>query len=108
MIQREIQSSINESMQQFPAVGILGPRQIGKTTLALQIAQALSPEPIYLDLESPTDLEKLKEPEFYFEEYKDRPITLDEVQRTPQVSKLPAQTRLQKNTLELQKTNIFP
>jgi predicted AAA+ superfamily ATPase len=43
-------------MQQFPAVGILGPRQIGKTTLALQIAQAISPEPIYLDLESPTDL----------------------------------------------------
>jgi hypothetical protein len=56
MIQREIQSRISDSMQQFPAVGILGPRQIGKTTPALQIAQAISPEPIYLDLESPTDL----------------------------------------------------
>ena len=72
-------------MRQFPAVGILGPRQIGKTTLALQIAQAISPEPIYLDLESPTDLDRLKEPEFYFEEHKDRPIILDEVQRSPEI-----------------------
>ena len=85
MIEREIQASIREAMHQFPAVGILGPRQIGKTTLALQIAQAISPEPIYLDLESPTDLDKLKEPEFYFEEYKDRPIILDEVQRAPEI-----------------------
>jgi predicted AAA+ superfamily ATPase len=85
MIQRELQASIKEAMQQFPAVGILGPRQIGKTTLALQIAQAISPEPIYLDLESPTDLDKLKEPEFYFEEHKDHPIILDEVQRSPEI-----------------------
>lgn len=72
-------------MAHFPAVGILGPRQIGKTTLALQIAQAISPEPIYLDLETPSDLDKLKDPEFYFEEYKDRPIILDEVQRSPEI-----------------------
>jgi predicted AAA+ superfamily ATPase len=85
MIQREIQTHIKETMQQFPAVGILGPRQIGKTTLALQLAEAISPEPIYLDLESPTDLDKLKEPEFYFEEHKDRPIILDEVQRIPEI-----------------------
>jgi uncharacterized protein len=85
MIQRELQTSIQEAMQQFPAVGILGPRQIGKTTLALQIAQAISPEPIYLDLESPADLDRLREPEFYFEEYKDRPIILDEVQRSPEI-----------------------
>jgi len=85
MIQREIQARIKEIMQQFPAVGILGHRQIGKTTLALQLAEAISPEPIYLDLESPTDLDKLREPEFYFEEHKDRPIILDEVQRLPEV-----------------------
>jgi len=85
MIQREIQGRIKEIMQQFPAVGILGPRQIGKTTLALQLAEAINPEPIYLDLESPTDLNKLTEPEFYFEEHKDRPIILDEVQRIPEV-----------------------
>jgi predicted AAA+ superfamily ATPase len=85
MIQRELQASIKEAMQQFPAVGILGPRQIGKTTLALQLAQAINPQPIYLDLESPADLDRLKEPEFYFEEYKDRPIILDEVQRSPEI-----------------------
>lgn len=64
MIKREIQTSIEDAMAHFPAVGILGPRQIGKTTLALQIAQAISPEPIYLDLETPSDLDKLKDPEF--------------------------------------------
>jgi len=85
MIKRELEASIMEAMQQFPAVGILGPRQIGKTTLALQIAQSISPEPVYLDLESPTDLDKLKEPEFFFEEHKDRPIILDEVQRSPDI-----------------------
>ena len=76
MIKRELEASIMEAMQQFPAVGILGPRQIGKTTLALQIAQSISPEPVYLDLESPTDLDKLKEPEFFFEEHKDRPFSM--------------------------------
>lgn len=85
MIKREIQITISNKMRQFPAVGILGPRQIGKTTLALQIAESISPEPIYLDLESVTDLNKLNDPEFYFEEHQDRTIILDEIQRTPEI-----------------------
>ena len=76
MIQRELLSTIRQLMLQFPAVGILGPRQIGKTTLALQIAAGISPEPVYLDLESVSDLAKLREPELYFNTNSDRTIIL--------------------------------
>lgn len=85
MINRETQSEIVSLMRRFPAVGILGPRQIGKTTLALQIAKTLNPKPIYLDLESISDLAKLTEPQLYFETHHDRTIVLDEVQRAPEI-----------------------
>jgi predicted AAA+ superfamily ATPase len=85
MIERESQSEIFNLLKQFPAVGILGPRQIGKTTLAFQIAEKISPEPIYLDLESPSDVAQLSEPELYFDSHSDRTIILDEIQRTPEI-----------------------
>lgn len=85
MIIREAQIEILNLLEEFPAVGILGPRQIGKTTLAFQIAETISPEPIYLDLESPSDVSQLSEPELYFEKYADRTIILDEIQRTPEI-----------------------
>lgn len=85
MIQREIQTTIVKMMRQFPAVGILGPRQIGKTTIALQIAASINPEPIYLDLESSGDLAKLQESELYLDSHQDRTIILDEVQRVPEI-----------------------
>ncbi|HEY5328127.1 MAG TPA: ATP-binding protein [Mucilaginibacter sp.] len=83
MIHREAQSEIMTLMQEFPAVGLLGPRQVGKTTLAEEIAATFSPEPIYLDLESPSDQAKLIEPESYFELHQGKLIILDEIQRVP-------------------------
>ena len=63
------------------AVGLLGPRQVGKTTLALQIA---SQRPsVYFDLESPTDQAKLSEPELYLQQYEEKLVILDEIQRQP-------------------------
>ncbi len=85
MIKREIQAEIINLMQHFPAVGILGPRQTGKTTLAFQIAETIKPKPVYLDLESPSDLAKLSEPELYFETHTDKTIILDEIQRAPEI-----------------------
>lgn len=85
MIKRKCQDSIIELLNESPAVGILGPRQVGKTTLAEEIALSISPNPIYLDLESPTDLAKLTEPEAYFDLYKGKLIILDEIQRTPEL-----------------------
>ena len=85
MIKRKCQDSIIELLNESPAVGILGPRQVGKTTLAEAIALSISPNPIYLDLESPTDLAKLTEPEAYFDLHKGKLIILDEIQRTPEL-----------------------
>jgi len=83
MIKRHAQTELLQLLEQFPAVAILGPRQIGKTTLAQQIAARTKPSPVYLDLENPIDLAKLDDPGQYFHTHTDRLIILDEIQRTP-------------------------
>jgi predicted AAA+ superfamily ATPase len=85
MITREAQIEIAQLLDEFPAVAVLGPRQVGKTTLAEEIATSISPHPIYLDLESPTDQTKLREPEAYFELHKGQLVILDEIQRVPEL-----------------------
>lgn len=87
MFERQISQTLRHYLQEFPAVAILGPRQAGKTTLAHQIAEALSATagapPLYLDLESPTDIAQLDDPSAFFAAHADRLIVLDEVQRMP-------------------------
>ncbi|RPD42458.1 ATP-binding protein [Chitinophaga barathri] len=85
MIKRDAERYVVQLLEEFPAVGVLGPRQVGKTTLAEEIAAGFKPDPIYLDLESPTDLSKLAEPEQYFELHKGKLIILDEIQRVPEL-----------------------
>ena len=80
MIPRRIAGTLRERLGQFPAVGLLGPRQSGKTTLAQTLAAA---DGIYLDLESPVDREKLSDPVFYLTACEDKLVILDEVQRVP-------------------------
>lgn len=83
MIHRSLQSLIEKSLENFPVVGLIGPRQCGKTTLARMVQQGRSPEPLFLDLELPTDIFKLSEPELFLENHKDRLVIFDEVQRRP-------------------------
>ncbi|PQA54929.1 ATP-binding protein [Siphonobacter curvatus] len=85
MINREAQAEIIRLLEEYPAVGVLGPRQVGKTTLAEEIAAMISPDPIYLDLESPSDLAKLSQPEAYFQLHEGKLIILDEIQRVPEL-----------------------
>lgn len=73
---------LQQLLGEFPAVAILGPRQVGKTTLALELAHQ-HPAMLYLDLESPADAAKLADPAVYFEAYADRLLVIDEVQRAP-------------------------
>lgn len=68
-------------LRTFPAVGLLGPRQVGKTTLAQTIAQ--NADNLYLDLENPVDLEKLTDARGYLQARQGRLVVLDEVQRAP-------------------------
>jgi len=63
MIDRRIATELNERLNEAPAVVLLGPRQVGKTTLALAIAEKRSA--VYLDLESDADRAKVAEPELY-------------------------------------------
>lgn len=81
MYKRELIKKIIFNLSQNSAVAILGPRQIGKTTLAFEIAK--QQPSIYLDLENPEDLQKLKDPVYYLNLHADKLIILDEVQRYP-------------------------
>lgn len=85
MLKRQAQSEVAQLLEEFPAVGVLGPRQVGKTTLAEEIAASVNPEPIYLDLERPSQAARLNEPEEYFELHKGKLIILDEIQRVPEL-----------------------
>lgn len=73
------------SLSQFPVTGLVGPRQSGKTVLARRIAQELGARAVMLDLERPSDLSKLAEPELFLESLSDRLVILDEVQLAPQL-----------------------
>lgn len=59
MIERTLTNQVIKLLNEFPAVAILGPRQVGKTTLAKNVAKHILPSPLYLDLERPSDLAKL-------------------------------------------------
>jgi predicted AAA+ superfamily ATPase len=81
MIPRLLLADVLRSLAEVPAVCLLGPRQVGKTTLALEASRKLNAN--YLDLESEQDRAKLAEPELYLEQYLDRLVILDEVHRAP-------------------------
>lgn len=83
-INRDTSNDIKELLQLFPVVGIIGPRQVGKTTLAKKLGKAIDKPALYLDLESQQDLAKISEPELYFQQHSDKCIILDEIQRTPE------------------------
>ena len=83
MITRTLKQTVEASLNEFPVVGILGSRQVGKTTLARMIEQDSSKEVIYLDLELPSDLNKLQEAELYLGQFTESLVIIDEVQRMP-------------------------
>lgn len=83
MLKRIIQKDIEASLKTFPVVGIVGSRQSGKTTLAKTIARKLGQKVIYLDLELPSDRNKLSEPELYLRQFANDMVIIDEIQRLP-------------------------
>jgi len=65
MLERWKYDEIFRKLGQFPAVVILGCRQVGKTTLALQVAKKFQKEAVYLDLERTRDRSRLEQPELF-------------------------------------------
>ncbi len=80
MINRRIFTDIKDSLSFFPVASIIGPRQVGKTTLAEQIISDSSKPTLYLDLELQSDLFKLNEAELFLSQHSDKLIVIDEVQ----------------------------
>ena len=83
MIERHIKTQLVDRLAHSPAVALLGPRQVGKTTLAQEVGEARSS--LYLDLESEADRAKLTEPELYLSAHEDKLVILDEVHRVPEL-----------------------
>jgi uncharacterized protein len=79
MISRNIESELLAALDRFPVVALTGPRQVGKTTLARQIA-AKRPDAVYLDLERPSDFARIADAELYLAQRSDQLVILDEVQ----------------------------
>ena len=84
MFERRCKQRILQYLRETPAVALLGPRQIGKTTLARDIA-AETPDTVYLDLENPRDAARLADPVQYLELHAERLVILDEIQRMPEL-----------------------
>ncbi len=81
MISRFLTPQLAEAIAHFPAVALLGPRQVGKTTLALELGRGGNA--LYLDLESEQDCAKLAQPGLYLADHQDKLVILDEVHRAP-------------------------
>jgi uncharacterized protein len=80
---RNIREKTLRYLTQFPAAVLLGPRQVGKTTLAKQIARDVGG--VYFDLERPSDVLKLSDPELALTTLQDKLVVLDEIQHMPEL-----------------------
>lgn len=85
MFSRHLSPHLEAALADYPAVVLLGARQVGKTTLARKIGDGKEPHCIYLDLERPSDLHKLTDPEAYLSLHPDKLVILDEVQHMPEL-----------------------
>lgn len=81
-IRRSVTVKIKQKLKSVPVVAILGPRQCGKSTLAKEIISGINNK-IYLDLERPSDINRLRDPEAFFKYNSNKLICLDEIQRVP-------------------------
>ena len=86
MLPRHLSSTILDMLSQSPAVGLLGPRQVGKSSLARVLAESRAS--ILLDLQLADTRAQLADPLFFFKENADKLIILDEIQRAPELFSL--------------------
>ena len=81
IMNRTLVEALSSALGEAPAVALLGPRQVGKTTLALQLAQQRAS--LYLDLQSSADRARLASPELYLADHVDKLVILDEIHHAP-------------------------
>jgi predicted AAA+ superfamily ATPase len=83
MIPRHVATEVEDALDRQAAVALIGARQVGKTTLALELGKRR--DAVYLDLEDPDDRSKLSAPRLFFESHEDRLVILDEIHRMPDI-----------------------
>lgn len=85
MFKRQLEATLIHALRRQPSVALLGPRQVGKTTLALAAGAAMGAEraSLYLHLESEADRVKLAQPELYLADHAGELVILDEIHRAP-------------------------
>src|SRR6185312_2970065 len=83
MVHRRLISRVEYLLRGSPAVALLGPRQVGKTTLAKEIGKRRPS--VYLDMEEPEDRNKLQRPAEYFAGHTGDLVIIDEIQRVPEI-----------------------
>jgi predicted AAA+ superfamily ATPase len=83
MIERRLEQKIRQTLKRSPSVALLGPRQVGKTTLAFRISETTPA--VYLDLEDRLDLQKVRDIQLFHAENREKLIILDEIQRLPEI-----------------------
>jgi predicted AAA+ superfamily ATPase len=83
MIRRRALKTVQDALSRQAAVALLGPRQVGKTTLAHAVAEQTGA--LYLDLEAREDREKLTDPALFLRVYENRLVILDEIHRVPEL-----------------------
>ena len=83
VINRNIEQEFSELLKDYPVVSLIGPRQVGKTYFIKTFRKKLESQSLYLDLELPTDLAKLSDPQFFLEQHSEKTIIIDEVQHRP-------------------------
>lgn len=85
MLKRRLAPLLEMRLRQMPAVVLLGPRQVGKTTLARQIAAARKERSLYLDLERPADQRRLADADAFLRAHPGKLIVIDEIHRAPEL-----------------------
>lgn len=85
MLERSLASLINRRLEQFPCLALVGPRQVGKTTLARSVVDARGGGALYLDLENPADRRRLDDPTAFLSAHRDKLVVLDEIHRAPDI-----------------------
>ncbi len=84
-VSRRLQAEVERALTRFPVVALLGPRQVGKTTLAADVAERSKLDVLRLDLELPSHVARLADPELYLGRYSGALVVLDEIQRVPEL-----------------------
>jgi predicted AAA+ superfamily ATPase len=83
-LDRTIAADVRQGLKNYPVTAIVGPRQCGKSTLIRYLVKYDRPV-VYLDLERPSDLRKLDDPEWFLKNQRESVVCIDEVQRKPEL-----------------------